>query len=229
MDVEVMLRRRPALAENVVTLGATFISNARFITRFLKEVPGAESAKVSLGSGESAILDLRGSLVAGLGGQIVYAARLAGYLSQDSSQFDDFLTLAASTKDYDHSELCTVLFPKLVETFGPYRASIHTDKTVQRADWKSVRSESQQTGRDIDGRDSVFRIWPVNFFDDLLCRRSFGVSCEDVVRRASPECEQARIVSNGAFLLVTSVPLVGEALDDLDSRVRTRLCGRPIP
>jgi hypothetical protein len=56
-----------------------------------------------------------------------------------------------------------------------------------------------------------------------LCRRSFGIGAEEVVRRASPECERAELLNGGAFLLVTSDLVLGEALNDLNARVMSRL------
>jgi hypothetical protein len=63
----------------------------------------------------------------------------------------------------------------------------------------------------------------VNFFDDLLCRRSFGIGAGEVVRRASPECARAELLNGGAFLLVTTDLVVGDALDGLHARVMSRL------
>ena len=91
------------------------------------------------------------------------------------------------------------------------------------ADFDLVCAHSQKSGRDIDGRDGVHRIWPVCLFDDLLCRRAFGIGAAEVAWRAAPECERAEVLHGGAFLLVTSEVVVGPALDALNARVMARL------
>ncbi len=71
------------------------------------------------------------------------------------------------------------------------------------------------------------RIAPVSFFDDILCRRAFGIGAEEVVRRAAPECEHAELLLGGAFLIVTSEIVVGRtALDALNARVMQRIDAR---
>jgi hypothetical protein len=148
---------------------------------------------------------------------------LAGYLNRDISQSDDFLALRLNADKADYLEFCAKIFPRLIAIFRPYRAAIETDQEVAMADWEIVRTQRPETGKNIDGRDSVFRIWPANFFDDLLCRRSFGMSAEEVVRRAAPACERAELLNGGAFLLVTTDLVVGDALNDLNARVMSRL------
>ena len=123
----------------------------------------------------------------------------------------------------DYFLFCSATLPRLIDIFKPYRAAAETADAVMLADFDLVCAQSQKSGRDIDGRDSVHRIWLVCFFDDLLCRRAFGISAKDVVARAAPECERAEVLCGGAFLLVTSEIVVGSALDALNARVMTRL------
>jgi len=63
----------------------------------------------------------------------------------------------------------------------------------------------------------------VCFFDDLLCRRAFGIGAAEVAARAAPECERAEAMHGGAFLLVTSEVVAGPDLDALNARVMARL------
>jgi hypothetical protein len=82
-------------------------------------------------------------------------------------------------------------------------------------------------GPNRDGRDTVERIAPVSFFDDILCQRAFGIGAEEVVRRAAPECEHAEIMFGGAFLFVTTEIIVGRpALDALHETVMRRIDAR---
>jgi hypothetical protein len=223
MFIEVMVRRRAILSEHVPTINTKFVESFAALSGFWAVDKHVCDADFDPGTGESATLDLRKSLVPGLKGEILYAARLAGYLDRDVATSDDFLMLRLDTEKVDYKKFCSETFIDLINILQPYRADLQTDESVGLADWEIVCDQSKKTGRNIDGRDSVFRIWPVNFFDDLLCRRSFGIGAEEVVRRASPECERAEVLNGGAFLLVTSDLVVGSALDDLSARVKSRL------
>ncbi len=221
MYVDFMLRRRASLDEPSPEL------NAKFVEQFAA-VPGFWGAGKTAGdapfefTGASASLDLRTVLVDGLAGQVLYRARFAGYLSRDIAQSDDFVSLCLITEEADYARFCSTTLPRLIEIFKPYRAAAHTDEAVMLADFDITRVQSQKTGRNIDGRDSVYRIWPVCFFDDLLCRRAFGIGAAEVAARAAPECERAEVLHGGAFLLVTSEIVVGPDLDALNARVMAR-------
>ena len=65
------------------------------------------------------------------------------------------------------------------------------------------------------------------FFDDLLCRRAFGIGAAEVAACAAPECERAEVLCGGAFLLVTSEVIIGPVLDALNARVMARLGNGP--
>jgi hypothetical protein len=223
MVVEVMLRRRATLDEYVPELNTEFVEAFIAVPGFWAAGKRASDAPFDSGTGECATLDLRKSLETGLTGQISYAPRLAGYLSSDIAMVDDFLVIRSNTEKMSYAEFCSRTLPRLVAIFRPYRAAIETDQEVAMADWEIVRTQRPETGKNIDGRDSVFRIWPANFFDDLLCRRSFGIGADEVVRRAAPECERAELLNGGAFLLVTTDLVVGDALNDLHARVMLRL------
>jgi hypothetical protein len=237
MFVEVMLRRRAAPDESILELNADLIASLSKLPGFWCEGKTAQDATFDDGEyddddGEyddddddsgSTVVFLENALIPGLWGQICYASRLESDFSEDEAMNDDLLTCRLTVEEADYTTFCQQTFPELIKIFQPYRAMIETDQDVGLADWDIVRQDYHVGGPDIDGRDSVYRIWPVNFFDDLLCRRSFGLSAEKVVRRAAPECERAQLIAGGAFLLVTAELVTGAALDPLNQRVQRRL------
>ncbi len=222
MYVDFMLRRRANLDEPSPELNAKFVEQFAAVPGFWGVDKTASDAPFEF-TGESASLDLRTALASGLGGQVLYRARFAGYLSRDIAQSDDFISLRLNTEEADYARFCSATLPRLIEIFKPYRAAAHTDEAVMLADFDITRVQSQKTGRNINGRDSVYRIWPVCFFDDLLCRRAFGIDAAEVAARATPECERAEVLHGGAFLRVTSEVVVGPALDALNARIMARL------
>jgi len=221
MFVDVMIRRRARLDEPIPAL------NARLLEQFIA-VPGfwgqgKTAADAPFEQGETGSLDLRKSLRDGLSGQVVYMPRFVGYLSKDVSKADDTLRIRLDTDKVDYAAFCAETLPRLITMFESYRGHVETDAKVRAADWEIVRQQSRTTGRNIDGRDSIFRIWPVCWFDGELSRRAFGITAEEAVRRASPECERAELVAGCASLIVTSAIVVGANLDVIDARIKSRL------
>jgi hypothetical protein len=224
MFVDVMIRRRARLDEPIPALNARFLAQFVAVPDFWGQ--GKAAADAPFEQGETGSLDLRASLRDGLSGQVVYMPRFAGYLSKDVAKADDTVRLRLNTEKIDYAAFCTVTLPQLISIFGSYRGHVDTDASVRAADWAIVRQQSRQTGRNIDGRDSIFRIWPVCWFDDELSRRAFGIGAEEAVRRAGADCERAELVGGCALLIVTSAIVVGANLDAMDARIKARLTGR---
>jgi hypothetical protein len=221
MFVDVMIRRRARLDEPVPVLNAKLLERFVAVPGFWGE--GKTAADAAFEQGETGSLDLRKSLRDGLSGQVVYMPRFAGYLSKDESKADDTLRIRLDTDKVDYAAFCAETLPRLITIFESYRGYVETDPKVRAADWEMVRQQSRKTGRNIDGRDSIFRVWPVCWFDLELSRRAFGITAEEAVRRASPECERAELVAGCAFLMVTSAIVVGANLDVIDARIKSRL------
>jgi hypothetical protein len=227
MFVDVMIRRRARLDEPIPELNAKFLEQFVAVPGFWGEGKTAADAPFELG--ETGSLDLRKALRDGLSGQVVYMARFAGYLSKDVARADDHLRIRLDTDKIDYASFCGETLPRLISIFGSYRGYVEPDAKVRAADWEIVRQQSRKTGRDVDGRDGIFRIWPVCWFDGELSRRAFGISAEEAVRRVAPECERAETIAGCAFLIVTSAVVVGPNLDVLDARIRSRLSAAAAP
>jgi hypothetical protein len=73
------------------------------------------------------------------------------------------------------------------------------------------------------GRNGVFRIWPVNFWDAELCRRGFGLTPDQVVRRVAAHVESAQVFNGGAMVTITSQILPGDEIAQIDGRIRPLL------
>jgi hypothetical protein len=221
MFVDVVMRRRARLDEPMPEFNARLVEQFLAIPGFWGE--GKTAADAPFEQGEMGSLDLRKALRDGLAGQVVYAARFPRNLSRDVAKVDDVTRIRLNTDKIDYAAFCTETLPRLITVFRPYRGHMETDPKVRAADWEVVRQQSRQTGRNIDGRDSIFRIWPVCWFDEELSRRTFGIGVEEAVRRAAPECERAEVVAGCAFLMVTSAIVTGANLDVISARIKSRL------
>lgn len=224
LSPNITLRRRPNVNEAVPALNEK-------LSRALAEVEGywdprkaPEDASFDCGP-ESSTLDLRKCVLAGLSGQISYESRIPD-LIRDHGMSDDTLDIYFDPDIFDVPYFMHNVLPRLITIFGPYRGQFSTDAEVAGEYWQEVCELSDYGERETpsDGRHDVYRFWPVNFFDDLLCRRAFGMSAKEVVARAANECAVARLIDGGAFLIVTDDLVLGkENLQDLHQRLNSAL------
>ena len=101
-----MIRRRANLDEPSPELNAKFIEQFVALPDFWNAGKTASNAPFEF-AGESASLDLRTALASGLGEQVSYAPRFAGYLSRDISSVGRLYLVAAR---YREGGLRPVLF-----------------------------------------------------------------------------------------------------------------------
>lgn len=221
MFVDVMIRRRARLDEPIPVFNARLVEQFTAVPGFWGEGKGAVDAPFT--QGETGSLDLRKSLRDGLSGQVIYMARFPGYLSKDVSKADDTVHLRLDTDKIDYAAFCHEPLPQLIAIFGAYRGHVETDAKVRAADWEVVRQQSRKTDKNIDGRDSIFRMWPVCWFDEELSQRAFGIGAAEAMHRAAPDCERAELVAGCAFLIVTSAIVTGPDLNTIDARMKSRL------
>jgi hypothetical protein len=221
MFVDVMIRRRARLDEPIPALNRRLVEQLVAVPSFWGQ--GKTAANAPFEQDETGSLDLRRALRDGLSGQILYMARFAGYLSKDVSKADDTLRIRLDTDKIDYAAFCNETLPQLVSIFGAYRGYAATDAKVRAAYWDVVRQQSRKTGRDINGRDGIFHLWPVCWFDAELSRRAFGIGVDEAVGRVAPQCERAELVADCAFLIISSAIMTGPCLDTLDSCIKSCL------
>lgn len=172
--------------------------------------------------GESGACDLTPFLRKGLRGAISYSARF-GSLAKDKAVFDDVLTIRIDELSIKYREFVNAVFEPLVFCFQAYRAAIVHDLDLDLDDYEQIVDRSRQTGQDVDGRDTVFRIHPVNFFDNELCKRAFGRSCDELAAALLGDVERVRATDSGLLLIVTSDFVDRQHLTPLHHHVMSHL------
>lgn len=135
-------------------------------------------------------------------GAISYCPRRA--IDADHGMFDDVLTITVPRSRRLYSVFVKDLFIRIVDAFDAYRAGVSVDEDLELSDFDEIVELSERTGKDVDGRDGVFRIGPANAFDEELCMRAFRLRAEEVVRKVQPHVEIARLVKGKACFVVTS-------------------------
>ncbi len=177
-------------------------------------------ARYDAGGGESAAADLSPCLANGIKGAVSYASRFPAAVA-DKAISDDVLTLQFDREQVDFEEFCRDVFPEIVKAFEPYRASVVTDLDQDLDDLEDIVKEAQRTGRDVDGRDTVFRMHSINYFDRAMCERAFGGSPEKLSNELCGLIPLAQTFQDGVLLVLSYDP--SQSLSDLDALIRARL------
>ncbi|MEA9589719.1 hypothetical protein VC279_20205 [Xanthomonas sp. WHRI 10064A] len=159
----------------------------------------------------------------GIKGQVTYSLRNEKYL-EDNAQFDDSLFFELSNAEIYYSDLLKIIFPAYVSAFGAYRAALH-DWSVTRSDWPAVVAACDATKKDVNGRDGVFRISAVNYFDGELCLRAFGKSPQQIISCLKGHVEEASELAGGVLIVVSYTPLSTSEINTAGELLRKLLVG----
>lgn len=114
----------------------------------------------------------------------------------DDGLSDDLLNIVFNPHVVSLRELLLVAVPKYIEAFDAYLAEYFDDAVIDLPPEENLKAPNPRT--------DVKRIGPVSYFDDLLCRRAFGIAPERVLARCQAEVEHVELVAGGAYLLGSS-------------------------
>lgn len=153
----------------------------------------------------------------GIKGRLTYVYRSADYL-EDNAQYDDSLFIEFKAGDMELDEIVEV-FPVYVEAFDAYRATLH-NWNVTRSDWPDLVAACRKTGKDLNGRDGVYRINTINYFDRELCSRAFGLTPEQLVARLEGKVQLVSMIHDGVFMVYDSSEMDARDFQGVDSYVR---------
>lgn len=225
MQIEARFRRRAVSGESLSELNDNLLDQMSSIAGLW--AANRSCARFDVGTGESAATDLSSCLADGIKGAISYASRLPAAIA-DKAISDDFITLRFDTSRVNFQGFCSNIFPEIVRVFRPYRASVVSDLDLDLDDFEEVASEARRTGFDIDGRDSVYRLHPINYFDHEMCERAFGISPEQVAGSFGSQVVSSEVFLDGVMLVISNEPSSGVLLSDIATAVR-RTAVRRIP
>lgn len=167
--------------------------------------------------------DFSPALPAAVAAAVSYCSRTV--IDNDHGMYDDVFTLEFEEAQVEYSTFARSVFRQIVEAFEAYRGSVVLDEDLDLDDFAAIVEAAEASGVDPDGRDGVYRIAPVSFFDRELCRRSFALTPEQIISRVHLDAEIAEILNGGVLLVVTSALLKREDLISLDERIRVLLRG----
>jgi hypothetical protein len=177
----------------------------RFFAR-LREMPhpwglaGQEPPTApSCGRDIAADVSLNKRLGKGIRGFAYYRYRYPG-LAEDIGMNDDFVTLEFNPEKVDYQALVREALPAYIEAFNGHISTIK-DEEFTELDFDAWQASGK------DGRNGVYRVMPVSFYDRLLCQRAFGQSPEQIAARLSGRIEDVRLFHDGVYLIGSSQPL----------------------
>lgn len=165
-------------------------------------------------------LSLDKVLGSGIKGRITYVYRGLSCI-EDSAQYDDSIFIEFYGDKVSSSDLIKIL-PVYIQAFDCYRATIH-NWSITRSDWPKVVDACNGTGKDVNGRDGVYRINAINYFDRELCHRAFGLSPEQIVKRLDGKVESVSLLNDGVFIIYCSRPMSREEHENINAEVRALL------
>lgn len=218
---ELILRHRAAVGESIRDRHRRF---TEVLSRFEPplgykghDAPDVEVSETELVS----VVPLRVLSKKGRRSYITYPLRSETYL-RDNAQYDDIVVLEFDSGSVDARALLDTVVPAYVDAFDCYRAQV-LDIDVARADWDRVVALCNTTGKDVDGRDGVFRFHAAQYLDRELCRRAFGLAPEKIVKRLDGNVERASLCRDGAYLICDSSLPGGDACRAIEPKVRPLL------
>jgi len=161
------------------------------------------------GKGLLAQVKLLKYLGPGVRGSIVYNYRGC---QGDDDMYDDFMVLEFNPAKHQYSELLRSILPRYIKAFPAYLAFIRDD------DWILIdREEMLKTAP--NRRTSVHRIYPVHYFNDLLCLRAFKKTPAELIKLLSGECEHIELMNSGVYLIATSKIIGLEEANQINDRL----------
>lgn len=115
----------------------------------------------------------------------------------DAGIDDDFMVLEFNPMKQDFARMLETVLPRYISAFRAYLAYIG-DTEWGLADWEEERKMVPNC------RYGVYRIYPVHYFGEQLCRRAFQRTPEEMIRLLSKECERVELLDGGVILVATS-------------------------
>ncbi|MDH3349309.1 MAG: hypothetical protein OEM02_14575 [Desulfobulbaceae bacterium] len=162
--------------------------------------------------------DLKDFLGAGVSGRLVYVFRDRNYL-KDSSQYDDCMFIELNPELIPYKELVNRMFIDYVRLFEPYRATIILDEELALDDWDIISEMREDAKIDVDGRDTIYRLNSVNYFDELLCRRSFGLTLKEIITRLEGNVETISLEGNGVLIIYSTQILKRSEIENINEKL----------
>lgn len=148
----------------------------------------------------------------------------------EKSRDDDFIWIGFSVpnKNISYDELIHVSLPEIIRYFGAYRTTldlnefyaaycggyIYTDDGVNGFDAggnpvdnnEEFKTLSRNSDIDIDGRNNIFGLRPVQYWDRELCHAALNFGPEEVAIRLNGKVPKVELMERGVYVILNEDP-----------------------
>ena len=234
MKYQLMIRSRPNVDESIPDKHSGFMAALAKIKDgwglIGSERPRLKDKKLwsEFGTG----VRLKGFLGTGIKGEVRYMRRetIAFYKTDkdhgekyvDEGKNDDYFTITFDPHKVNYQALVQTAFPQYLAAFAPYTGEIG-DAEFGHLDFDEWR-KTPGAGE----RAAVYRIYPVSFWDQELCRRAFRLTPQQIEKRTSGNVEKVARLGDGVLIVASSQILNLEDADDINHRLKPLLTGKPV-
>ena len=140
-----------------------------------------------------------------------YVYRGERYIWNDHGSFDEILSIRFNikNKEINYSSLILKHLPFISEAFRSYRSQVdyeyHSYNYIGTFERKNPTYNALLANPDVDinGRNNIYTLYPVQFWDGLLCRRALGFDRDEVIRRLQDVAVLARPLTDGVYLVLS--------------------------
>jgi hypothetical protein len=203
MKYEVEVRSRPKKADPISEKHARFFAELSSIDSPWG-IRGADipTPPKDRGFEEDTYLTFSKLLGKGISGREYFNSR--AYL-EDEAMNDDFFDMSFNPEKVDYRHLVQEVLPKLISAFDGYFAKLGDARFV------TIDFDAEEEAGASDCRFDIYRIYPISFFDRILCKRAFHLNPEQIVSRLARHVENVTLLGDGVYIVGSSEPL---QLDD---------------
>jgi hypothetical protein len=197
-DFGLIFRRRTTLSESYVDLHANQVEKLKALAE-----PWAMESSLELRFGPSSpyelhkFMNIRKFNKGGFKAIMSYSPRKQANFG-DLSLHDDFLALDLNSRKWSFQQIVETGFLTYVECMSAFTAALSIDATCV-VNREAKITAIRDTKRDIDGRDGILIIHPANFWDDMLCQRSYGKSATQVADLLGGKVKHVALVHGGIY------------------------------
>ena len=184
------------------------------------EIPTNKSSEAKpVRPGELCEVVQLGSVLPGkMKGHIVYPVRVRPYIDDQ----DDILNIEFNLNDVNFHVFATQIFTHYVAAFEAYRAELYFD-AASIIDYPEIQKIFFDTGKNLNSRDGIYRIGSLGYYSDELCKKSFGLSSKEVVKRLKGSVEDVYEHHDGVIIIYSSKPVDEETYFKIDNELRPLL------
>lgn len=139
-----------------------------------------------------------------------YQIRDAKYLYDEAACDDRFsFEFKLGTPGLEYASLVHQHFPSLIAAIGGYRAclpyghyaipygDLHKEERVRLRDDEAI---------DTDGRNNIFALDPVHFWNEELCQKALGYGRDEVVHRLTGKVPRIEPLMDGVYVVFSDNP-----------------------